>query len=147
MAIRVIVSGVDTVIPELRELPKTAERTVLARMSQVAYDSAQKSIDTHHKTGALRRSLYNRTIPNGREVGNDPLAAPHAKFVHWGTKPHDIRPKNKSALRWVSGSAFVFSRVVHHPGYRGDPYLLAAADNAIRQFSALVDASFKELKP
>lgn len=144
MPIRVIVNGIDTVIPELRELPQTVERTVLLRMSQVAYDSAQRGIDRHHKTGALRRSLYNRAIPKGREVGNDPQAAQHARFVHWGTRQHDIRPKNKRALRWASGNGFVFARVVHHPGYRGDPYLLAAADDAIRQFASIVDVAFKE---
>ena len=56
----------------------------------------------HFKTGALFRSLYNRSIPHGREVGHDPQAAPHALFVNFGTRAHRIYPKSKKALRWAA---------------------------------------------
>lgn len=144
MPIRVIIAGDTAAITELRQLPEKLERAVLARMSVVAFDAALNGIDRHTKTGRLRASLYNRNIPGGREVGNDPQAAPHAVFVHWGTRPHEIRPKNKRALRWASGGAFVFARKVNHPGYRGDPYMISAADEAVRQFASIVDAAFKE---
>ena len=144
MPIRVLVSGVDVAVRDIRLLPKRVEQIVLARLAVVAFDAALAGIDRHTKTGALRRSLYNRLIPGGREVGNDPSIAAHARFVHWGTRPHVIIPKNKRALRWVSGNGFAFAGRVNHPGYRGDPYLINAADAAVRQYSAIVDAAFKE---
>lgn len=141
--IRLEVAGLDAVEKRLMEVPKKIEHKVLLDMSQIVYDKAHDAIDKHTKTGALRQSLYNRAIPGGREVGNDPKRAPHALFVHWGSKPHIIKPKNKKALRWSAGGQFVFSKIVHHPGYKGDPYLVNAARDAMRQFDTIVQNALK----
>lgn len=136
--IRVEVAGVDTVQHALQEIPQRLESAVLQQMSQIVYDHAERAIDKHTKTGALRQSLYNRAIPGGREIGNDPDRAPHAVFVHWGTRPHDIRPKEKKALRWAGPGGFIFSKFVRHPGYKGDAYLVAAAREAVRRMPEIV---------
>ena len=63
-------------------------------------------------------------------------------FVHWGTRPHVIRPKDKKALRWAAGSGsgtgFVFSKFVRYPGYEGDAWLVKGAEEAVRQFDTVV---------
>jgi hypothetical protein len=144
---RVVVTGIQQTVRELQQLTPKLERSVLLDMSQIAYDSAQRSAGQHENTGstgALFQSLYNRQIPKGREVGHDPQRAPHAVFVQFGTRPHEIRPKTKKALRWARGGEFFFAKVVHHPGYIGDPYMVSAADDAIRQFAAIVDKRIKE---
>jgi hypothetical protein len=116
---------------------------VLNGMAQMAFDTAQRQADTHTVTGQLARSL--RLRPEGDSawiIDHNTQHAPHALFVHWGTRPHVIRPKNKKALRWPSGSGgatrFVFAKFVRHPGYAGDPWLVKAADEAVRQFDAIV---------
>ena len=144
MAITVEVSGAKELIAELRDLPEAFQKPVINKLSQVAYDSAQKGAGRHVVTGALFQSLYNRPITGGREVGHDPNRAPHAVFVNFGTRPHQIRPKNKKALRWASGNGFIFAKLVNHPGYRGDPYMVQAKDDALAQFSAIVDKTLKE---
>lgn len=144
MAIQVRVLGADTLAKDLQAIPVKMEASVIRQMSQIAYDSAQAGAGRHFKTGALFRSLYNRSIPNGREVGHDPQMAPHALFVNFGTRPHKIYPRTKKALRWSGGGVFHFAKVVNHPGYRGDNYIQAAADAAIVQFSAIVTAAMKE---
>lgn len=144
MAIQVRINGADTLAKELQALPVKLEASVLRQMSQIAYDRAQAGAGRHSKSGALFRSLYNRSIPRGREVGHDPQLAPHALFVNFGTKPHKIFPKNKKALRWAGGGAFHFAKFVNHPGYRGDNYMQAAADAAVVQFAAIVTAAMKE---
>lgn len=144
MAIQVRVLGADTLAKDLQAIPVKMEASVIRQMSQIAYDSAQAGAGRHFKTGALFRSLYNRSIPNGREVGHDPQMAPHALFVNFGTRPHKIYPRTKKALRWSGGGVFHFAKVVNHPGYRGDNYMQAAADAAIVQFSAIVTAAMKE---
>jgi len=139
--------GLSEATGTLRKLPAHLEKSTLNRMSQIAYDEAQKGAGRHNKpggTGALWQSLYNRAIPNGREVGHDPNRAPHAVFVQLGTRPHEIRPKNKKALRWASGGKFFFAGKVKHPGYRGDPYLLDAALLAVKEFRNILDATLKE---
>lgn len=144
MTIQVIVNGADQIGNELLQVPKELERTVLLRMSQAAYDEAQRGAGRHVRTGAMFQSLYNRSVPNGREVGHDTQRAPHAVFVQFGTRPHVIEPSKKKALRWAVGGRFQFATRVNHPGYRGDAYMVRAADEAVRQFATIVDAAWKE---
>lgn len=144
MAITVKVLGVEAVKSELLQLPPALEKSVIRQMAQIAFDAAYRDANSHSKSGKLTQSLFNRAIPNGREVGHDPTVAPHALFVHFGTRPHKIRPKDKKALRWAGPNGFIFAREVNHPGYRGDPYLNRAADDAIRRFSSIVDNAIKE---
>lgn len=61
------------------------------------------------------------------EVGNSDIT-PYAIFVHEGTKPHIIRPKNKKGLANKKTGAF-FGKEVHHPGTKANPYLQNAVDN------------------
>lgn len=144
MGIKVTIDGVEKLVGDVGRLMSALEKAVILRMSQVAYDSMQQGAGRHSKTGALFRSLYNRSIPHGREVGHDPRLAPHALFVNFGTRPHKIYPKDKKALRWAGGGAFHFAKFVNHPGYRGDNYMQRAADAAIVQFTAIVTAAIKE---
>lgn len=124
---------------------KTLDGRTVQLLAQFAFDESQRGAGRHSKTGALFQSLYNRNTGNGRAVGHDTGRAPHAEFVLLGARPHDIRPKNKKALRWASGGKFFFSKLVHHPGNRADPYLFQAGDAALRNFSAFVDKAFKEI--
>jgi hypothetical protein len=143
------IAGVTEAVGSLRNLPQSLERTTILRMSQIAYDVAQRGAGRHSKpggTGALFQSLYNRSLPKGREVGHDTRRAPHALFVNLGTRPHEIRPKNKKALRWAGGGFFHFAKVVKHPGYRGDAYIIEAATAAVREFRAIVDQATKEAR-
>lgn len=142
-------TGLTEAMGTLRRLPEHMERGVILRMSQIAYDEAQRGAGRHTKaegSGALFQSLFNRAIPKGREIGHDLDRAPHAVFVQFGTRPHEIRPKDKKALRWVgAGGSFVFAGKVNHPGYIGDAYLIDAATLAVREFRAALDETLKEL--
>lgn len=144
MTLRLRFDGLSEAAGTLRRLPAALERSTILRMSQVAYDEAQRGAGRHNRTGALVQSLFNRAIPKGREVGHDPQRAPHAIFVQLGTRPHVILPKKKKALRWASGGRFFFAGKVNHPGYRGDAYLFAAATQAVREFSTIVTAALRE---
>jgi hypothetical protein len=53
----------------------------------------------------------------------------YAAMVNDGTRPHIIRPKNASVLRFTVGGQVVYARVVHHPGTRPNPFL----DRALRE--------------
>lgn len=132
--IEVTVTGLKELRADLKGLPPKVENQVILRLSQVAYDSAQRGAGAHSKTGALFASLYNRSTPGGRRVGHDPSRAPHARFVIFGTRPHVITPKTRRALRWVGPRGFVFAKKVNHPGYRGDDYMMRARDDALAAF-------------
>jgi hypothetical protein len=113
-------------------------------MSQIAELSLQKGAARHKVTGELYSSTYNRKITGGREVGHDTGRAPYAKFVLFGTKPHTIVPKTKKALRWAGPNGFIFSKIVNHPGYRGDDYMETAKNDALARFSQFVDKALKD---
>ncbi len=49
--------------------------------------------------------------------------APHALFVHEGTRPHDIVPRNARVLAFKVGGEQVFATRVRHPGTKGKKYL------------------------
>ncbi len=141
--IRIEITGAEAIQTRFLDLPARLEAGVLRDMAQIVYDTAQRGADAHTKTGRLARSLYVREIPHGRIIGHNLEHAPHALFVHWGTKPHVIERKHKKALRWPSGGDFAFAKRVNHPGYKGDAWLIRAADEAVRQFDAIVTKHLK----
>ena len=75
-------------------------------------------------TGNMRRTIGHRVISSASEVRLELFAtAKYAGFVHDGTRPHVILPKNKTVLRFQTPRGVVFSRMVHHPGTRARAFL------------------------
>lgn len=144
MPIQIRFEGLEEARRELPEFTARLQKPVILGLSQVAYDQAYAGAGRHNKTGALLQSLFNRQIAGGREVGHDTRRAPQAFFVNAGTKAHVIRPKGKKALRWAGGGKFFFAKKVNHPGYRGDAYIIRAADESLRQFASIVDRALQE---
>lgn len=121
----------------LRLVPDLS-RDVTEQTAQQVFDEAHSAADKHTQTGALVRSLKMRRRGNNQlEVYHDLQVAPHALFVHWGTKAHEIRPRRKKVLRWVGPNGFVFARRVWHPGYKGDPYLIRARSAVAQRFARI----------
>ena len=144
MPITIRLEGLSDVVGTLPKLPENIERSVILQMSQRVFEEAYAGASRHSKTGALLASLYNRAIPNGREVGHDPQRAPHALFVNAGTRDHKVSPRDKKALRWASGNEFFFSKGHVVKGYRGDAYMIGALTTTLREFQSIVDRAFKE---
>lgn len=141
--IEINLAGLDEVRARFARLVPETQAKVLRDLAQVAFDTAQRQVDTHTKTGALARSLRLQSDGDGGWIiSHDQQHAPYAIFIHFGTKPHLIKPKDKKALRWAGGSGggthFIFAKWVHHPGYKGHAYLVEAADEAVKQFDAIV---------
>lgn len=128
-------TGVEEVRRTLLRIPALAPAAI-ARTAEDAEEYVEGEAGRHSKTGALVASIYLRRVAGGNawDIGHDPRRAPHAVFVHWGTRPHVIRPKNKRTLRWATGGVFRFARAVQHPGYRGDAWMTRAAAMVPRLF-------------
>lgn len=112
----------------------------LAVVAEDIEDFVSRDAAKHNKRGALVQSVYLRRAGDAYDIGHDGQRAPHALFVHWGTKPHDIKPKKKGVLRWGAGGVFHFAARVRHPGYRGDPWMTRAAALAPRLFDQQLQA-------
>lgn len=126
---------------QMIRLLQDLSRDVTEDTAQAVFEKAREAADRHTKTGALVRSLRLRRRGNNQlEVYHNLQEAPHALFVHWGTKRHVIRPKQNRKnphLRWAGPNGYVFAKIVRHPGYKGDPYLIRARDAVAQQFSRI----------
>lgn len=157
--------------PEIRAafaalVPRVREKA-LAQLATAVHREVMDGADRHTKTGALFQSARLARTDDGWRVYHDLQRAPHAPFVHWGTKPHVIRPKDRKALRYTREGVFWFwfgpkspreramirqwvknkgydgnTRILFkwpfHPGYKGDDYMRRAVDNAVTTFERIV---------
>lgn len=140
MNLTVTVTGTEDVRRKLLQLGARATAQALAATAEEVEDYVGKEAAKHNKTGALFRSVQKKRIAGGWQVDHDLRVAPQALWVHWGTKPHVIRPKNKKVLRWASGGKFFFAKKVNHPGYKDDPWMARAAAQAPAIFKRHVEA-------
>ena len=142
-------TGFSELTARLQELEQVKFFSKFMRVvAQSAFDNAETAIKPHSRTGVLEKSLGGGPIPIGGddyEIKSDASIAPYSPFVHWGTRPHDIYPKNRKALRWVAGNAFVFAKFIRHPGYKGDPFMLTAEAQTLRDFDRLVQEHLSKI--
>lgn len=95
-------------------------------------------------TGELARSVsYRVNKYNDGVVYLSEKIAPYGKFVHEGTKPHDIFPNKHKMLRFATSpntalfgggrfwrfheGGFTYAFGVHHPGTKADRFLYKSA--------------------
>lgn len=99
----------------------------------------------------LRNSI--RATIKGKLSGQVAVGAKYGGYVHQGTRPHVILPRNKKMLAWrtavgmsiktrrfvyaskaggvtqsKSKSVYSFAQIVHHPGTKANPFLQKAVD-------------------
>ena len=131
-------------LSQLEKAVKTEPMIALQEINNAIRKSAlriqslsQKSAPVN--TGALRQSIQSRFEPL---KGIVEAMAKYAIYVHEGTRPHDIFPKNKLALANVRKGQF-FGKHVRHPGTSPNPFMKKSVDEAMqwitKYFSDAVD--------
>jgi len=145
MNLDIQITGVEKVRAMLQRIGPALSNQALAETAVKVEDYIRHEAGRHEKTGALNSSIFKQRNGDSWIIGHDLQRAPHAKFVIFGTRPHLIKPKNKKSLRWASGGAFHFAKVVHHPGNRPDKWLDRAAALAPQIFAAAVQKHFDNL--
>lgn len=133
--IEIRIDGADTVAQVLHGTLAAVDPALRATGDEL-FGRIWEAADKHTKTGAMARSLKNSYSSGEYRIWHDLQHAPHAAFVHWGSRPHDITPKNRKALRWPGRGGFIFAKFVRHPGYKGDPYFVTEAkpDDVLKTF-------------
>lgn len=132
---RLTISGTESVDQIISAIPEKIDDVFLVIAERI-YKRSLDSATEHWQKGALAASLGRgvRKIAGGYSVVSSNARAPHNIFVHFGTRPHTIKPKNKKSLRWTSGNNFAFAKQIRHPGYKGDPFMYRAADIEMSNF-------------
>lgn len=109
--------------------PRGVGTQAVSRLTRAVVASAKMKAPV--KTGLLRNSITAPATPtvSGMSVKSTVVAtAPYAGFVHDGTRPHVIRPRNASVLRFPTRSGIVFAAHVNHPGTKARPFLRNAIE-------------------
>ena len=116
---------------------------------------AKYAKEHHHfrtRTGLLERSVTAGHSEDGLTgwVKLDEDVAKYGPFVHQGTKPHIIEARIAKALRWFDADGRIhFAKRVHHPGYKGDPFLFRALDekkdDIFKIFENRVEVAVREI--
>lgn len=96
-------------------------------------------------TGRLANCLKIRKVDdNTVNIYTDPEIN-FFDFLEYGTKPHDIYPRNAKALKFEVEGQTIFSKHVRHPGTRPyKPFGLAVEENResiIKRVRSLVELS------
>ena len=126
---------------------------ILTKLTNRTFESARRRIAKHRRTGMMEHNLYRKRYSAlvaeigigdwGMKVSWKGKPINYALFVHFGTQPHFIHPRLKKALRWVregnTKSRFAFAKAVRHPGYKGDPFLYDALDEAGRETTKIFE--------
>jgi hypothetical protein len=137
-------------VPQLRARLKaiTPDENLMRRLALSAI--REQKIEVPRRTGNLGRSIrIGRVTPKEAETI---ASANYAVYVHEGTRAHDIRPKNKKALRFPanggsatlagrvrSGGQVRFAKRVRHPGTKANKWMERGARKALK------DAGLKDM--
>lgn len=95
-------------------------REGISKYSVMVHGQAIK--EAPYDTGRLRSSIS--SMMDVKAKGLRAIIQPNVKyaiFVHEGTKPHVIKPRNKKALYWKGAEHPV--KKVNHPGSRPNPFM------------------------
>lgn len=129
----------------LRQSAQTAPMTtheVLVQSAQYIKQDMESRVPV--RTGKLKQSISIQVNTDSVVIG------PHtdyAAYVEFGTKPHEIRPKNGKTLAWRGPNGMVYAKVVHHPGTRAQPYVRPAFNDWVDALGqAAAEANIKKLE-
>jgi len=155
---RVEIHNIEEIQAFIDKLPRKHLCDFLDFITKKVYRYAKEYAGRHHRNGKMEENIRSSTHCFRKkegivEVKSKGLLVPwrgrkvsYAWFVHEGTRPHEIHPKFKKALRWAQEgdkTRLIFAKKVEHPGYEGDPFLIRAlekgADEAMRYFGRFID--------
>jgi HK97 gp10 family phage protein len=121
--------------PNGGELGRQVNDILQRRMRQIIrLVAADARVNAPVDTGRLAQAIKEDPITSDgpfRVTGGVTSHAPYSAFVHQGTKPHVIRPRNASALKFQMGGKTVFAKSVNHPGTRPRPFLTKAVERVL----------------
>lgn len=106
------------------EVHRAISRTILVVQANAMREAP---VNKQSAGGNLRQSIRSQMI--GTASGMVEVGVNYAGYVHEGTRPHQIRVKNKRSLANRRSGQF-FGRVVNHPGTAPNPFLQRAVENS-----------------
>jgi len=133
----------------LENIDKERANQAIKNVTQDVYENVRFYAKEHHKTGTMEKNIRHSTKTQAGIVWIDDdnmlvnwkgKRVNYANFVLFGTRPHEIKPKTKKALRfsYKNLDEFVYRKSVHHPGYRGDDFMYKALQKTLSKLDKLI---------
>jgi len=142
--IAVDIKGVEEIMRALKELtPKMERSVVVAALKDAAKpirDEARANV--HNVSGDLAKSIKTVSVAKKFSAGSGPRVrvtsgsktAFYSAIIEGGAKPHEIKAKNKKALKFGGNEV----KSVQHPGIMEQRFMKRALDSkgaeAIKRF-------------
>jgi hypothetical protein len=115
--VNVTTQGLQLTVLADKFKPEIAQK-LIERLTSIA--TLTMYAEAPYKTGRLANSIQKTVGDMTSSVGP---TAPYTLYVTKGTAPHMIRPVNSKALAFKTSNGLVFSRLVHHPGTKPNPFI------------------------
>ena len=130
MQITVTLNNYDKIRQTFEQAPvkmtreiSTAIQHIIAKIHLDAVNEAP--VNKQSGGGSLKQSIrYNMLTPTRGIVT---VESKYGIYVHEGTRPHEIRVKDKMVLA-NKRTGQIFGKVVHHPGTKPNPFLTRAVE-------------------
>ena len=104
------IKNTDQLYGQLKAVTDVLQRSFWVGVKEDLENNLLRNIKPHTKTGILERNAYAKLINNGVEGGikdNGMMVEwngtrkNYGVFVHYGTRPHEIRPKKKKHVTFL----------------------------------------------
>jgi hypothetical protein len=122
MEMRHDLQGVDKLQRAFIRAPQFVSRELYGWMQATTLHLQREiQIRTPKREGTLQKSIGSEVEKVGQfgVAGIVGTSLNYAPPVEFGSKPHDIYPKNGKALAFMMRGVPVFAKKVHHPGSKG----------------------------
>jgi len=135
--------GMEDLLYAFSVLPEVTGRNMRRAVKTSAVMVQEEAQQVHRfqtRKGTLESAIdvsISTTEAVSKVFLNDGVAR-YGKWIHDGSRPHVIRPKNKKLLRWVQNGRFRSAKLVHHPGTKPDPFIYEAAERKRGEVQALI---------
>lgn len=106
----------DPTGPVMHDLDRRMTRVQIGAQSQVGVRSGLLLSTIRKNPGATKTTAYVDLIAGRAGMS-------YTGAHHEGTRPHEIRPKRRKALRFVQGGRVVFRSRVWHPGTKPNRFM------------------------
>lgn len=127
MAFEIEIKGIEKLKRAINQSPAMVKKEMSnAIRTSVNIIRPMMRAEAPNKTGKLSRNIYANAQGLRGEVGPNLSVTPYAWYVHQGTDPYEIRPKNKKALYWKGALHPV--KKVKHPGIKANPFVEKTRD-------------------
>ncbi len=128
MDIKIILKWNKEVTIKLKKLSEndllTAKNKILLTAAKLIQQESKRLVP--NKSWTLNKSIKYKLFKDHAQVYSN---LSYAKYVHEWTKPHLIKPLTKKSLYREKDWIWYFSKLVHHPWTKANPFFETALKN------------------